>query len=86
MLSIEENERITRTGPGTPMGALFRRFWMPICTADRLPEPGCAPAEVIVQVATCGVCGTDRAIFRGEAPAAWPVVLAHLDHCLSEDS
>jgi 2-desacetyl-2-hydroxyethyl bacteriochlorophyllide A dehydrogenase len=32
---------------------------------------------VIVHVATCGICGTDRAIFRGEAPAAWPVVLGH---------
>jgi L-iditol 2-dehydrogenase len=43
----------------------------------QLPEPECAPDEVIVQVATCGICGTDRAIFRGEAPAAWPVVLGH---------
>lgn len=42
-----------------------------------LPEPGCAPDEVIVEVATCGICGTDRAIFRGEAPAGWPVVLGH---------
>lgn len=42
-----------------------------------LPDPECAPDEVIVQVATCGVCGTDRAIFRGAAPASWPVVLGH---------
>ncbi len=42
-----------------------------------MPEPQLAPDEVIVQVATCGICGTDRAIFRGEAPAAWPVVLGH---------
>src|SRR5688572_6399437 len=26
MLSKEENELITRTGPGTPMGELFRRY------------------------------------------------------------
>src|SRR6185437_3731993 len=43
----------------------------------QLSEPECAADEVIVQVATCGICGTDRAIFRGEAPAAWPVVLGH---------
>jgi L-iditol 2-dehydrogenase len=43
----------------------------------QLPEPESAPDEVVVQVATCGVCGTDRAIFRGEAPAAWPVVPGH---------
>jgi 2-desacetyl-2-hydroxyethyl bacteriochlorophyllide A dehydrogenase len=42
-----------------------------------LPEPHCAADEVIVRVSTCGICGTDRAIFRGEAPAAWPVVLGH---------
>ena len=42
-----------------------------------LPDPECGPDEVIVQVATCGICGTDRSIFRGEAPAARPVVLGH---------
>lgn len=42
-----------------------------------MPDPECAPDEVIVQVANCGICGTDRAIFRGEAPASWPVVLGH---------
>src|SRR5262245_26564111 len=29
MLSREENELLTRTGPGTPMGNLYRRFWLP---------------------------------------------------------
>lgn len=26
MLSHENNERLTRVGPGTPMGALMRRY------------------------------------------------------------
>lgn len=30
MLSKEQNERLTRVGPGTPMGELLRRYWMPI--------------------------------------------------------
>jgi hypothetical protein len=34
MLSREENELICRTGPGTPMGELFRRFWLPVALAD----------------------------------------------------
>jgi phthalate 4,5-dioxygenase len=38
MLSIEENDRITKTGPGTPMGNLFRRFWVPALLASGLPE------------------------------------------------
>jgi hypothetical protein len=25
----EQNELLTRTGPGTPMGDLFRRYWLP---------------------------------------------------------
>ena len=31
MLSREENDMLTETGKGTPMGELFRRFWMPAC-------------------------------------------------------
>jgi 5,5'-dehydrodivanillate O-demethylase oxygenase subunit len=32
MLRIEENERLTQVGPGTPMGNLLRRYWQPIAT------------------------------------------------------
>ena len=30
MISIEENELLTRVGPDTPMGELLRRYWHPI--------------------------------------------------------
>jgi len=30
MLKQEENERLTRVGPGTPMGKLLRRYWHPV--------------------------------------------------------
>lgn len=36
MLSPEENELLTRVGPGTPMGNLFRRFWMPFMLSTEL--------------------------------------------------
>ena len=29
MLSKEDNQLLTRTGPGTPMGDLFRLYWIP---------------------------------------------------------
>ena len=29
MLTREENELITRIGPGTPMGDTMRRYWIP---------------------------------------------------------
>ena len=28
MLSQDENERLTRVGPGTPCGQLLRRYWL----------------------------------------------------------
>ena len=30
MLSVENNELITRVGRGTPMGEVMRRYWTPV--------------------------------------------------------
>ena len=38
MLSQEQNERLTRVGPGTPMGDLLRRYWYPVATDQQLAE------------------------------------------------
>src|ERR1051325_8437457 len=46
MLSHEENETVTRVGPGTPMGMLMRRYWMPAALSRELPGPDCAPIRV----------------------------------------
>jgi phthalate 4,5-dioxygenase len=46
VLSREENELLTRVGPGTPMGALLRRYWMPALLAEELPEPDGDPKRV----------------------------------------
>lgn len=46
MLTTEENELLCRVGPGTPMGELFRRYWMPALPSSELPEPDCAPVRV----------------------------------------
>jgi phenylpropionate dioxygenase-like ring-hydroxylating dioxygenase large terminal subunit len=46
MLSAAENQLITRTGPGTPMGELFRRYWLPAMLSSELPEPDCTPARL----------------------------------------
>jgi L-iditol 2-dehydrogenase len=42
-----------------------------------LPDPEPAPDEVIVRVAACGVCGTDRAIYNGEYTVRYPLTLGH---------
>jgi phthalate 4,5-dioxygenase len=39
MLSVEENEWLTRVGPGTLMGALMRQYWIPVLLSTEL-EPG----------------------------------------------
>jgi phthalate 4,5-dioxygenase oxygenase subunit len=48
MLSREQNELVTQTGPGTAMGDLFRCYWLPILLAEELPEADCAPVRVKV--------------------------------------
>lgn len=40
MLSREDNELLTRTGPGTPMGALLRRYWIPVVLSTELEPSG----------------------------------------------
>lgn len=39
------------------------------------PMPG--PDELLVKVEACGVCGTDRHLFKGEFPCTPPVTLGH---------
>ena len=54
MLSAEDNELLTRVGPGTPAGEMMRRYWLPVgVTADL----GDAPQFV-------RVLGEDLALFK----------------------
>jgi phthalate 4,5-dioxygenase len=46
MLSKEDNELLTRTGRGTPMGELMRRYWIPALLSQELPSPDCPPIQV----------------------------------------
>ncbi len=46
MLTVEENELLTRSGPDTPMGQYFRRFWQPIALSEELAEPDGDPVRV----------------------------------------
>jgi phthalate 4,5-dioxygenase oxygenase subunit len=46
MLAREDNDLLTRVGPGTPMGTTMRRYWIPALLARELPEPDCPPVRV----------------------------------------
>src|SRR2546423_14867139 len=46
MLSREDNELLTRVGPGTAMGSLLRCFWQPFALASELPGADSDPVRV----------------------------------------
>lgn len=56
MLTKEENDLLTQTGPGTPCGEYMRRYWQPVALAEELPPDGPpVPARAL---------GENLAIFR----------------------
>ena len=57
MLAVADNEILTRTGRGTPMGEYFRCFWHPIALSREMPEPDSAPIRVKIM-------GEDLVAFR----------------------
>ena len=46
MLSREENELLTQTGPGTSMGEAMRRYWIPALLAREIAGPDGPPVRV----------------------------------------
>ena len=46
MLRKEVNDLLTQTDKGTPMGELFRQYWIPALLAWELPENDCPPVRV----------------------------------------
>ena len=45
MTTRDENEALTRVGPGTLMGDLLRQYWIPVLLSDDLPAAGAAPVR-----------------------------------------
>jgi len=43
----DTNHRLTRVGPGTPMGQLLRRYWMPVAGASELLEQPVKPLRLL---------------------------------------
>ncbi len=58
MLSVKENELLCRVGPGTPMGQLFRRYWLPALPSSDIPDAESPPVRV-------KLLGEDLVAFRG---------------------
>lgn len=47
-MNKEMSETLVRTGPGTPMGNLMRRYWVPVLQSSEIAEPD--GAQVRVQI------------------------------------
>ena len=72
MLSKEDNEFACRVGPGTPMGELFRRFWLPAMLPDEILHADCPPVRL-------RLLGEDLVAFR-DSNNKIGVVEAHCPH------
>ena len=59
MLTAEENELLTRVGPGTPAGEMLRRYWHPIAIARELD--GEHPTKFV------RIMGEDLVLFRDKS-------------------
>ena len=75
MLSAEDNALLTRTAAGTPMGAFFRRFWLPVIQdsqgfiADRTREH-LGPTDTAIIEFRRLVLGGARNLGAGVEPVA----------------
>jgi phthalate 4,5-dioxygenase len=58
MLSQEQNDLITRAGPGTACGTLLRRYWQPAALVDEL--------AVNRPIKPVRLCGEDLVIFKDD--------------------
>jgi phthalate 4,5-dioxygenase oxygenase subunit len=59
-LTPEQQEVLVRVGPGTAMGELMRRYWIPVLLDSEVAEPDSAPVRV-------RVLGEDLIAFRDSA-------------------
>ena len=59
MMSAEQNELMTRIGPGTPAGNLLRRYWQPVALVDEMQ--GARPVKAV------RILGENFVLFRNQA-------------------
>ncbi|MFT5539243.1 MAG: 5,5'-dehydrodivanillate O-demethylase [Alphaproteobacteria bacterium] len=68
-MTPEENERLTRVGPGTPVGNLLRRYWWPIWFSEHVKDKP-VPVRLL---------GEDLVLFR-DASGACGLLGRHCPH------
>jgi len=58
MITVEENQLLTQTLPGTPCGDMLRRYWQPVALGEELPTRS-APLKV-------RILGEEMVLFRDD--------------------
>jgi hypothetical protein len=62
MITAEQNDLMTRVGPGTPGGKLLRSYWQPAALVEELE--GERPVKAV------RLLGEDLVLFRDEEPSS----------------
>jgi phthalate 4,5-dioxygenase len=75
MLRSDQNELLSRVGAGSPMGELFRRFWLPAVTMEQVGAPDSAPVRL-------RILGEDLVGFR-DTSGRVGIVRAYCTHRLA---
>ncbi|GAA4169592.1 Rieske 2Fe-2S domain-containing protein [Gryllotalpicola koreensis] len=70
MLKQEDNEKITRTGPGTPLGNLLRSYWQPAALVSEMP--GERPVKQV------RIMGEDLVLFKKRE--GWGLISRYCAH------
>ena len=62
-MNEEQNNLVTRTGPGTPCGALLRSYWQPAALVDEF-NPALDPRMAQRPVKAVRLLGQDLVLFK----------------------
>ena len=68
-MKAEQNELVTRIGPGTPCGAVMRSYWQPVALVDEF-DPRLDPRMQSRPVKAVRVLGQELVLFR-DAQKRW---------------
>ena len=77
-MRAEQNELITRVGPGTPCGKLMRHYWQPVALIDEF-DPTLAPEMALRPVKAVRVLGQNLVLFKDAPKDGMPGVFGLLD-------
>ena len=77
-MRAEQNELVTRIGPGTPCGAVLRNYWQPVALVDEF-DPALDPRMELRKVKALRVMGEDFVLFK-DAKGAWGLLDRNCPH------